>query len=127
MGMIANPPKVDPREDKLPKWAQDSIQQLRRAVADRDDRLASRQRALTEPPIGWLDEYEDSATPVGWGHGAIRFGNEKVDGIWRPVERNWLDVRTDRRAPGLYVLQADTQIHLIPQVTNVVAVKVGRE
>lgn len=104
----------DPREEKLPRWAQQELDRLRRKVADAE-RLAEEARLATKPEESDAILYPYDEVPVGLGRALVRFllgGDAYVDAR---VVHGSLELMTD--APGVLVR---------PRAANVVLVKPGR-
>lgn len=109
--------QADPREPGLPKWAQDMLIGLRRAVED--ERHAARAARLTTDPdasVAILDPYAelDGRPPIGLGDSSVRF---KLPG------RAWVDVRV--QGDWVICMSAD-QMLAHPQSGNVMALRSAR-
>jgi hypothetical protein len=115
-----NPMEQDPREDKLPKWAQDQLATLRRKVTDAE-RRAEEARLASGPEDSDTFLHPHDEIPVRLGRGEpVRFqlGENYFD---------YLDVRIkrDRRdGPYLELMSGGGVLALRPQVSNVVRVRV---
>ncbi|MEV0267700.1 hypothetical protein AB0H43_02905 [Hamadaea sp. NPDC050747] len=81
----------DPREGKLPKWAQDLLADLRRKVEDAETR-AEEARYATDPEGSDAVLYPHADVPVGLGdHAQVRF---KLG----PRKHDYADLRVERGA-----------------------------
>lgn len=102
---------VDPREEKLPKWAREEFARLRRRTADaeRDAEVARLATSASESDT-LIEPYEP--VPVGLGNGTlVRFllGDDHVD------------VRVKRESWGTYAeVMAGERVSVRPQSSNVV-------
>lgn len=116
--------EVDPREAKMPLWAQNMMRDARRRTADAE-RKAEDLRQETRP--------DDSNTIIRNSYGKeIGLGNgpRVVFKIPVPPGERWVDhhdyveVRLDEH--GRLVLHGGSQLILVPHVTNVAYVELRR-
>lgn len=109
-------PEPDPREDKLPVWAQDRLTRLRRLAREaqevaRDARLGTK----PEESHAVLDAYGE--VPVGLGKDPeVTFRLEGGESV---------TVRRRRTDPRLLEVSGSRAITLRPRVANVVEVTFG--
>lgn len=102
----------DPREDKLPKWAQEELKYLRRVIVDLNEDLdvytnaVSRQHADTF--VRRAGTRKD--LPLGAGMGVIFAGKERYDRFSVRIENG-----------TLYVL-GDDEISIVPRSSNLVEI-----
>lgn len=103
----------DPREDKLPRWAQDQIATLRRAVTSAERGRADAERS-TDIENSDAVQTSDHSTWYGLGaglHGQVRFlldGPGKVDG-------SYVDVRV---SDGRLLVHGDDRLMVCPRSSN---------
>lgn len=102
---------IDPREEKLPKWAREEFARLRRRTADAE-RDAETARLATDPADSdtLIEPYEP--VPVGLGNGTpVRF----------LLGDDYVDVRVKRDSSGTYAeVMAGERVSVRPQSSNVV-------
>jgi hypothetical protein len=107
---------MDPRELKLPVWAQEKLAAFRREVS-----LGQAQVRMLrqEWPDGTNTVAEDSV--LGQRHLGM---NARVKFHLGPRERDWIEVqrRLDDGVPYLHVY-GDHQLIVVPHVTNVLGVR----
>lgn len=110
---------VDPREDKLPKWAREELHELRRRTREAE-KLAEDARLATDPDSVDTLLMRGIREPIGLGTGpTVRF--RLGDG-----RGEFIDVRYDSRAELVY-MHGDSGIAVLPRATNAIAVRsVGR-
>jgi hypothetical protein len=107
----------DPREERLPKWAQDALAHARRTAADA---LREREEArlATNP-----DETDTLVDPYGKPPIGLPKG-ERVRFLTGGSDRDWIDVRVDR--DGYLKVMGETRLVIYAQASNVVFMRVGR-
>lgn len=116
----------DPREQRLPVWAQTLIRSLRetaaaeRAAADvaREEALNVRRATDPDGSTAILHPYDD--VPVGLGLDArVRF---------RPIDkpRAWIDVRTHPISGRIEVSSGGPELVVRPHAANVLTIESGR-
>lgn len=70
----------DEREDKLPRWAQETIGSLRRTVADQAASLEGRtSSSINEGATVWTDIYDDNPIPLAYGTAWLVFTADPKD------------------------------------------------
>lgn len=117
---------ADPREERLPVWAQTLIRGLRataaqeRAAADvaREDALNARRATDPDGSTAILCPYDD--VPVGLGFDArVRF---------RPIDkpRAWVDVRVHPITGRVEVSSGGPNLAVYPAAANVLTIEAGR-
>lgn len=104
----------DPRENKLPKWAQQHIETLRMRLEETRDKLAGIPKA---DAVGFTDPYSDIPLPVAKLRDTVRF---HVDA----QQRVFIDVRLreDDHGRWLEVMTSD-RILVTPNASNVIEIR----
>lgn len=103
----------DPREEKLPRWAQDTLKSLRRQVEVQKMRADDARKAGGPDDTDTIvDPYD--ATPI-----RLRKG-EQVRFLVGPEEYQWIDCSVQKRGNGMVVraLSGDSLI-IYPSTSNV--------
>jgi hypothetical protein len=114
---------ADAREDRLPKWAQDTIHALRRRVVEEQRRAnQSREAGGPEDTDTLLDAWDDVPGRLRKGE-RVRFLVGDPSTVSR--RRDWIDVRVSRdgRQPRLQLMGGGSLV-VRPSVTNVLEVTV---
>lgn len=101
----------DPREEKLPKWAQDQIETMRRRIAE----LARQNHELREGnpkspfSIRTMDRGENDRFGIGPAHmGWIEFSVDDEHRLRLAEKDGWLDVSVHAKAQTALVRQGVT-------------------
>ena len=99
--------EVDPREERLPKYAQRRLDALRRRVRDLEISLEERKpgpeiRVVTQP-------YADYPKPVGGERASVRFYLDAFDG------HRWIDARLEGDA---LEITGWSGLQIVPHVSN---------
>lgn len=106
------------REERLPRWARDELDKLRR-------RVLTLETALGEIPAAeataWVDRYTDPR-PVGYRHDRITFSSDP------DTRLPWIDVRLlgETESTVEVEIMASGPLTIAPQVTNVVRLEARR-
>jgi len=106
---------TDPREARLPRWAQRELQSLRIKLQSTSTALA-KAHGLVPGAVAVRDPHHD-AVPVAWPTDTIRF-------FMAGSEYPYVDVRLYER--GVLDVRSSEAIAVIPQASNVVRVQVAR-
>lgn len=120
-----DPAIADPRETRLPVWAQDTINILRRRVADAEaDAAKVRQgtrpetsRVLVDAPFFGGDAPLFPDLGLGDSTVAFRLGDP-------PWDRRDAKVRVSVRE-GRLVVMGDQRIRIMPSATNTIEIEMG--
>lgn len=101
------------RRARLPQWAQQEIANLERQVQE----LTAAAKSLAENTAadGYITRYNRVPTPILPVKERIRFPFDGIDG------RLWIDVH--RQGERELQLMGARPLHIAPQVTNVIQVK----
>lgn len=113
--------EADPREAKLPRWAQDRLQRLRNRAL-RETAYADAALLDTDPEGSSAVMHPYEKIPVGLGkHAEVRFK------LGPHATRDYIDVRVGRGYDeGKLLLHAGDGLLIEPQSSNYLKVLVGR-
>lgn len=110
--MTADELRKDERELRLPKWAQQEFDNLRRHLREAKNRLA----ANPEDSNTFADDYT-TRTPLGRNKRITFYLGEETDGY-----RNRIDVQIEDGK--LYVHGGDGSLRIMPRVSNAIYVDI---
>lgn len=117
MSLIGNIDIVDPREDKLPRWARAKLSDARRHVAN--ERQKAEEALLNTDPAGSLVVVDNYHYQIGLGDQVITFkprlGADRFQSIVVRAHRGGVEVRQS----------SGGTIHVIPSSSNVVYIRPG--
>lgn len=120
--MLPNPMEQDPREDKLPKWAQQTIDTLRIRVKTMQD-INEETRLATNPDESdtILRRFDTDGGDIGLGNRPlIRFYLEPADGLRNPRARKAVDVNV--LSNGNVRIAVDGTLVVYPSASNSIQV-----
>jgi hypothetical protein len=117
---MQDPFEPDPREEKLPRWAQDTITALRRRT--RDALVAAELvRTGIDPETSRvvIEHYDptDPLPPFGLGASEVTFRTGELDG----GRHGGIRVSAERDGSGISIM-GDSSLVIRPWVTNVVKI-----
>lgn len=102
----------DPREDRLPKWAQETLRRYREDIDDLRRALDEAKGVDPRHPVAVRDPYGE-AVPVAWDrYDSVRFFLRNTGN-----QSQWIDVR--RARTGEIEVVASSAIHIRMQASNV--------
>lgn len=108
----------DPREAKLPKWAQDELRYLRMDVEELQE-LVEELKGTRPNPVAFRDRLldRDRLVPVAWGSDRVRF---LLEGHTEARRRS-IDIYRDQRG-GLSIRTSDGLLAVLPESGNAIKV-----
>jgi hypothetical protein len=111
---------TDPREARLPKWAQGELADLRRTIRDlREDFEEYADKALDEDRhVVVAKPYDTHPIPVGFERDVVRFYLDGFGGF------RWLDVSV---RDGVLDLTGATGLRLTPHASNHLTASLDRD
>jgi hypothetical protein len=114
---------ADQREPKLPVWAQDTINDLRREYA-RERERAQAARLATDPDKSTtvIEAYSDRG-PIGLGNAVVRFKLGDLASHSGPTDGPYVECHV--HDDGSLYVRGSAQIVLAPDVSNVVRIRVA--
>lgn len=124
----SDPMTPDPREDKLPRWAAETLTRLRRRVSDEQRRAdAARLAGGPEDTDTVIEPYDEIPVRLPKGQRVRFYVGPQIarEGVDR--HRDYIDVRVEpasRLSPARLTLHSGGSIVVRPQVTNVVTATV---
>lgn len=100
---------TDPREDKLPKWAQVELRMLRMRLQEAEDRERMNAGEISDPVV-FIRPYSDIPHPVARAHEPVlfRIGDSRIT----------IKVSTRERKPVLEVTAYNGRLKITPQASN---------
>lgn len=105
---------VDPREAKLPQWAQRQIEQLRMRLDEAREKLAGIPRA---DAVAFTDPFSDYQLPVAKMRDTVRF--------YVSPSRGWIDVRMREDGNGRYLeVMTSNRTNITPHASNLIEVRI---
>lgn len=114
--------EVDPREDKLPQWAQRQLRLLRMDLGDAENKIAERDGQFTDPVI-FANPYADPPRPIGDKSDMIEYHVERPDGHKAELT---VRVKSDLAGAEYLEVMAHGTLVLRPQAGNVMKIYVER-
>lgn len=112
----------DPREERLPQWAQRELDRLRRNLASAQEEVRQlKERGVTPGRVA-IDLYDDESAPIELGNQGVTFRLGERNPA-RP-DRNLIRVTVADDGSGIEVYGTDDLV-VAPRVTNVVFVSIG--
>lgn len=110
---------TDPREARLPKWAQGELASLRRALQElREDFEEYADGAMPEDVVAVVNPYDEHPRPAAREGEKIRFLLDGLGGF------RWVDVTASERE--IEVL-ASAGLQIVPVVTNRLVLSLTRD
>lgn len=101
---------ADPREARLPKWAQAELARLRNDLRRvREDFEEYADGAMPEDVTAVVNPYDEHPRPAARDRETVRFLLDGLDGY------RWIDVRVDGRSVDV---MGSTGLRITPHVTN---------
>lgn len=115
---------TDPREDKLPRWAQEQLQKLRREVEDLNSWKSNANIVLRET----IDPEQHGGSNVTFSNGGMEEEiplprHSRVTWSFGPGTYNEIQAHID--SVGRLVLQAGRTLVIQPRATNLIEVIPG--
>jgi len=109
----------DPREAKLPRWAQDQLRYLRQDLAEARE-LVTELKGTRPDAVAYRDRLldRDQLVPVAWVNDRIRF---LLDGHTETRRRS-IDIYRDHAGRGLSIRTTDGLISVHPESGNAIYV-----
>lgn len=109
----------DPREAKLPKWAQAELDRLRNSLQRlRDDFEEYADDTMPEDVSAVVNPYDEHPRPAARERETVRFLLDGLDGY------RWIDVKVTGREVEV---MGSTGLRIVPHVTNRLALSLTRD
>lgn len=114
--------RPDPREAKLPKWAQAELASLRRTIRDLREDFEEYADQTLDPDrhVVVVNPFDEHPKPVAEEGQAVRFYLDAYDGY------RYIDVSVPRGAKEVEVL-ASSGLRIVPHVTNRLTLSLTRD